>query len=83
MSTEEFGYLLMYFLGSGGKFEFEIELKVKFGLNWRVFEVFLKRCLGKVVITLKAMAFLNLSTKNSNCGCKLYTLRSLLNEQLA
>ena len=31
MSTEEFGCLLMYLLGSGGKFEFEIEFKLNLG----------------------------------------------------
>ena len=31
MSTEEFVFLLMYLLESGGKFEFEIEFKLNLG----------------------------------------------------
>ena len=37
-----------------------------------LFEYFEKPIVSKVVIMLKAMAFLNLSTKNSNCGRKNY-----------
>ena len=42
MSTEEFVFLLMYLLESGGKFEFEIEFKLNLGWIGRFLKCFLK-----------------------------------------